>query len=66
MAYLTMLRTERMAELLRATDASVKAIAREVGWKDPDFASLQFRRSVGVPPSRYRAMNRQRNRYTPG
>lgn len=55
-AYLTMLRTERMAGLLRTTDAPIAMIARGVGWTDPDFAARQFRRSVGVTPSRYRAI----------
>lgn len=59
-AYLTMLRTERMAGLLRTTDTPIAVIAREVGWGDPDFAARQFRRSVGVTPSRYRAISRER------
>lgn len=59
-AYLTMLRTERMAGLLRTTDAPIAVIALEVGWGDPDFAARQFRRSVGMTPSRYRAMSRER------
>ena len=59
-AYLTMLRTERMAGLLRTTDAPIAVIAQEVGWGDPDFAARQFRRSVGVTPSNYRALSRVR------
>ena len=59
-AYLTMLRTEQMAGLLRTTEAPIAVIAREVGWPDPDFAAQQFRRSVGVAPSKYRAISRQR------
>lgn len=55
-AYLTMLRTELMAGLLRTTDAPIARIAREVGWSDADFAARQFRRSVGVTPSKYRAI----------
>ena len=31
-AYLTMLRAERMAGLLRTTDTPIAVIAREVGW----------------------------------
>lgn len=58
-AYLAMLRTERMACLLRTTDASIAVIAREVGWSDADFAARQFRRSIGVTPRRYRAMIRR-------
>ena len=57
-AYLTMLRAEEMARLLRTTDTPIAVIAREVGWGDPDFAARQFRRSVGLTPSRYRAMSR--------
>lgn len=41
-AYLTMLRTERMAGLLRTTDASIAVIAREVGWDAPDFATSSW------------------------
>lgn len=57
-AYLTMLRAERMAYLLRTTDMPTALIAREVGWRDPDFAARQFRRSVGITPSRYRDVSR--------
>lgn len=63
-AYLTMLRTERMAGLLRTTDAPIAVIAQEVGWRDPDFAARQFRRSVGVTPSNYRALSRVRGQST--
>ncbi|MFZ2625538.1 MAG: helix-turn-helix transcriptional regulator [Propionibacterium sp.] len=59
-AYLTMLRTERMADLLRTTDAPIARIAREVGWGDPDFAARQFRRTVGITPSSYRAASHER------
>ncbi|MFC6355302.1 helix-turn-helix domain-containing protein [Luethyella okanaganae] len=64
-AYLTMLRTERMAGLLRTKDSPVAVIAREVGWGDPDFAARQFRRSVGVTPSKYRAISRCQARGEP-
>lgn len=53
-AYLTMVRTERMANLLRSTELPVKKIAAQVGWTDADFAARQFRRGLGVPPSAYR------------
>ena len=58
-AYLTMVRAERMAVLLRTTERSVAAIAASVGWGDPDFAARQFRRSVGVSPSEYRRISRK-------
>ncbi len=53
-AYLTMVRTERMAQLLRSTVHPIKQIAAEVGWADADFAARQFRRGLGVTPTTYR------------
>ncbi len=44
-AYLTMLRIERMAALLRSTNTPITMIAREVGWGDPNFAARQFSRA---------------------
>lgn len=58
-AYLTMLRAERMADLLRATEMRVAIIAARVGWRDPEFAARQFRRCIGVTPSQYRIMSRR-------
>lgn len=58
-AYLTMLRAERMAHLLKVTDSPISVIAASVGWGDPDFAAQQFRRSVGVAPSEYRRISRE-------
>lgn len=55
-AYLTGLRAELMANRLRTTDVPIGRIAADVGWPDPDFASRQFRRNVGMTPSKYRAM----------
>ncbi|MBX3195136.1 MAG: helix-turn-helix transcriptional regulator [Microbacteriaceae bacterium] len=59
-AYLTMLRAKRMADLLRTTDTPIAIIAATVGWGDPDFAARQFRRSIGVTRSQYRMMIRRR------
>jgi len=56
-AYLTMLRVERMAHLLRTTGAPIASVAKQVGWGDADLAARKFRRCVWVTPSRYRAMN---------
>ncbi|WP_282836736.1 helix-turn-helix domain-containing protein [Microbacterium flavum] len=58
-AYLTMLRVERMAELLSTTNWPISRIAAEVGWGDADFAARQFRRSTGVPPTEYRRIGRR-------
>lgn len=58
-AYLTMLRVERMADLLQTTDSPIALIANTVGWSDPDFAARQFRRSLGVSPNEYRRISRK-------
>ncbi len=54
--YLTVLRVEKMASMLRRTRAPVTMIAREVGWRNADFATRQFYRTIGTTPSAYRAM----------
>lgn len=59
LAYLTMLRAQKMASLLRTSDLPVHVVARKVGWNDPDYAGRQFRRCVGVSPRRYRMLTRQ-------
>ena len=56
-AYLALLRAEKMAHLLKATDSPISLIAASVGWRDSDFAARQFRRSVGVSPSEYRRIS---------
>ncbi len=53
-AFLTILRTDRMADLLRQTDLPISRICQEVGWEDPAYGSLQFRRRAGVNPQQYR------------
>ncbi|WP_306455218.1 helix-turn-helix transcriptional regulator [Leucobacter celer] len=57
-AYLTMLRAEQMARLLKGTDLPISAIAASVGWGDADFAARQFRRAVGVSPREFRRITR--------
>lgn len=58
-AYLTMLRAERMAHLLRTTDDPIATVARKVGWTDPDYAGRLFRRSIGITPRQYRSLSRR-------
>jgi AraC family transcriptional regulator len=58
-AYLTMLRAERMAHLLRTTNEPIAAVARAVGWVDPDYAGRLFRRSIGFTPRQYRTLSRR-------
>ncbi|WP_230297810.1 AraC family transcriptional regulator [Actinomyces provencensis] len=59
-AYLTMVRAERMAHLLHTTDAPITLIAAEAGWSDPTYAARQFRRSVGLTPRQYRALRKRK------
>ena len=58
-SYLTMIRVEKMAHLLRETETPVSAIASQVGWADTSFAIRQFRLHVGVTPQRYREFQRR-------
>lgn len=54
MAYLTMLRMERAAGLLRRTDLPVGEIGARVGYSDPNLFARRFRTVHGRPPSEYR------------
>jgi len=58
LAYLTMLRVEAMAKLLREADLSIAEAARRVGWASRNRAAAAFRECAGVTPARYRAMQR--------
>lgn len=54
MAYLRMMRVERMARLLASTDLSVAAAAHSVGWRNQFHASQCFHAHYGVSPTEYR------------
>lgn len=54
-AYVTNVRMERAAALLRETDEKTYRIAEETGYTDPNYFSYVFRRRFGVSPSKYRA-----------
>ena len=56
LTYLTMLRVQEMARLLRETDLSVAEAGQRVGWRSRNRASAAFRESVGITPSRYRTL----------
>ncbi len=60
LAYLTMLRVERMARLLRDGELNVTAAGRAVGWSSRSRAGEAFRQCVGVTPQQYRARTRER------
>src|SRR5690625_899835 len=58
LAYLTMLRVERIAFLRREGDQTVEAIARQVGWSNRGRASEAFREYTGLTPGQYRTSYR--------
>lgn len=53
-AYLTRLRAERAAALLIERSSSVAEIGRQVGWRDPAYASRRFVSVFGLSPRAYR------------
>jgi AraC-like DNA-binding protein len=54
LAYLTMMRVEHMARLLRDGEMSVAAAGRAAGWASRSRAAEAFRQCVGVTPQQYR------------
>lgn len=59
LAFLTMLRAEYLAKLLRETDLTVGAAMQRVGWHSHSHATRLFREYVGVTPGHYRTMGAQ-------
>ncbi|BCB91250.1 AraC family transcriptional regulator [Phytohabitans suffuscus] len=55
MAYLTAWRLALAADLLREPDATLGAVARQVGYGSPFALSAAFKRVRGVSPQEYRA-----------
>ena len=51
--YLRDIRIERAKELMADKSLRVNEIARQVGFRDMSYFSIQFRRCVGVSPSAY-------------
>lgn len=54
MTYLTMLRVEELARLLRETDLLVEDAIEKVGWHSMSYAIRVFRQYIGVTPGVYR------------
>lgn len=52
--YLTEIRIARAKELLRRTDKKTYEIAYEIGYSNPHYFSISFKKSTGMPPSQYR------------
>jgi AraC-like DNA-binding protein len=57
MTYLSTVRAENLARLLRETDIAVEAAMRQVGWQSRGHAARIFREAVGVTPVRYRQLS---------
>jgi AraC-like DNA-binding protein len=60
LTFLTGWRLDMAADLLCETDASIAAIAEQVGYGSPFALSTAFKRTMGVSPQRYRARERAR------
>ncbi|WP_249662396.1 helix-turn-helix transcriptional regulator, partial [Lysinibacillus fusiformis] len=58
--YLTELRIGHATQLLRDTDLLVREIARKVGYSDEFFFSRKFKKEMGVSPSAFNKIARQR------
>lgn len=54
MAYLTGIRLAQAADLLRESDATLEAVARQVGYGNAFALSTAFKRERGVSPQEYR------------
>ena len=52
--YLTNLRMEKAKEYLRETGLCTYEIADRIGFDDPHYFSLTFRRRTGMTPKQYR------------
>lgn len=59
LAYLTMLRAEHLAKSLRETDLPIETAMRQVGWRSRGHAAQQFRKYVGLTPTRYRQLTQR-------
>lgn len=53
--YLTSVRMEHAADLLRHTDEKTYLIAEKTGYTDPNYFSYVFKRHYGKTPSKFRA-----------
>lgn len=57
-AWLRAYRLSQAKRLLVETDASIASIALSVGYQDPLHFSRDFKRNAGLPPRRFRALER--------
>ncbi len=54
-AYVTGVRMEHAAQLLRDTDEKTYLIAEATGYTDPNYFSYVFKKQFGISPSKFRA-----------
>lgn len=54
--YLTDVRIEAAKELMRRSNLTIREIGEQVGYKDPNYFTKVFRKTVGTSPSEYRAL----------
>ncbi|MEN8908298.1 MAG: helix-turn-helix transcriptional regulator [Clostridiales bacterium] len=52
--YLTKIRTEKSLEYLKTTNMKTYEIAEKVGYNDPHYFSLIFKKIMSFTPSDYR------------
>ncbi|MEL6124403.1 MAG: helix-turn-helix transcriptional regulator, partial [Bacteroidota bacterium] len=53
-SYITMYKLERAGQALRSSDASIKQIAFELGYRDPNYFSKVFKKYFEQSPKEYR------------
>lgn len=55
--FIRILRLKRGAQLLRKSQLSVSEVAYQVGFNDPKYFSMHFKKEFKILPSRYRELN---------
>ncbi|MBD0378714.1 response regulator [Paenibacillus sedimenti] len=55
-SYLTRIRVEKAKELLKCTDLKTYEIANRIGYADPHYFNLIFKKATGMTPTVYRRM----------
>ena len=58
MDYFMQMKIQQACQLLDFTDRSIKDIAITMGFDDPYYSSKRFKQVIGLPPQRYRAVNK--------
>ena len=61
-AYVTQVRMEAAAELLRSSEEKTYLIAQQTGYLDPNYFSYVFKRYFGTSPSKYRATGQEQGK----